>query len=181
MLRACRRSFCRQPGSKPSNRTRRRCNGFLLNVPCASHLPSVAEVWRNGQTYLRHAELRTNFGRTRAYVITKWRQSEIQQVKETKVPPPRTHGKVGDPVGGQCSGVRENPTCKVGAAVAAEHALSPNPSMDNGSFRACLSLVVCALPASRRAGTYHLPKRRLRGATCPISRLIVQVESTSVE
>jgi hypothetical protein len=25
-------------------------------------------------------------GRTRAYVITKWRQSEIQQVKETKVP-----------------------------------------------------------------------------------------------
>jgi hypothetical protein len=45
-------------------------------------------------------------GRTRAYVITKWRQSEIQQVKETKVPPPRTHGKVGDPVGGQCSAVR---------------------------------------------------------------------------
>lgn len=45
-------------------------------------------------------------GRTRAYVITKWRQSEIQQVKETKVPPPRTHGKVGDPVGGQCTAVR---------------------------------------------------------------------------
>jgi len=45
-------------------------------------------------------------GRTRVYVITKWRQSEIQQVKETKVPPPRTHGKVGDPVGGQCSAVR---------------------------------------------------------------------------
>jgi len=45
-------------------------------------------------------------GRTRAYVITKWRQSKIQQVKETKVPPPRTHGKVGDPVGGQCSAVR---------------------------------------------------------------------------
>ena len=45
-------------------------------------------------------------GRTREYVITKWRQSEIQQVKETKVPPPRTHGKVGDPVGGQCSAVR---------------------------------------------------------------------------
>lgn len=45
-------------------------------------------------------------GRTRAYVITKWRQSEIQQVKETKVPPPRAHGKVGDPVGGQCSAVR---------------------------------------------------------------------------
>jgi hypothetical protein len=45
-------------------------------------------------------------GRTRAYVITKWRQSEIQQVKETKVPPPRTHGEVGDPVGGQCSAVR---------------------------------------------------------------------------
>jgi hypothetical protein len=45
-------------------------------------------------------------GRTRAYVITKWRQSEIQQVKETKVSPPRTHGKVGDPVGGQCSAVR---------------------------------------------------------------------------
>src|SRR5271156_6076078 len=44
--------------------------------------------------------------RTRAYVITKWRQSEIQQVKETKIPPPRTHGKVGDPVGGQCSAVR---------------------------------------------------------------------------
>jgi hypothetical protein len=45
-------------------------------------------------------------GRTRAYVITKWRQSEIQQVKETEVPPPRTHGKVGDPVGGHCSAVR---------------------------------------------------------------------------
>ena len=45
-------------------------------------------------------------GGTRAYVITKWRQSEIQQVKETKIPPPRTHGKVGDPVGGQCSAVR---------------------------------------------------------------------------
>jgi hypothetical protein len=45
-------------------------------------------------------------GRTRVYVITKWRQSEIQQAKETKVPPPRTHGKVGDPVGGQCSAVR---------------------------------------------------------------------------
>src|ERR1700733_11057867 len=45
-------------------------------------------------------------GRTRAYVITKWRQSEIQQAKETKAPPPRTHGKVGDPVGGQCSAVR---------------------------------------------------------------------------
>ena len=45
-------------------------------------------------------------GRTRAYVITKWRQSEIQQVKETKVTPPRTHGKVGDPVGGQCGAVR---------------------------------------------------------------------------
>jgi hypothetical protein len=45
-------------------------------------------------------------GRTRAYVITKWRQSEIQQVKETKVPPPRTYGEVGDPVGGQCSAVR---------------------------------------------------------------------------
>jgi hypothetical protein len=24
-----------------SNRPRRRCNGFLLNLPCASHLPSV--------------------------------------------------------------------------------------------------------------------------------------------
>jgi hypothetical protein len=45
-------------------------------------------------------------GRTRTYVITKWRQSEIQQVKETKVPPPRTHGEVGDPVGGQCIAVR---------------------------------------------------------------------------
>jgi hypothetical protein len=45
-------------------------------------------------------------GRTRAYVITKWRQSEIQQVKETEVTPPRTHGKVGDPVGGQCGAVR---------------------------------------------------------------------------
>jgi hypothetical protein len=31
--------------SKPSNRTRRRCNGFLLNVLCASHLSSVA-AWR---------------------------------------------------------------------------------------------------------------------------------------
>jgi hypothetical protein len=47
-----------------------------------------------------------HIGRTRVYVITKWRQSEIQQVKETKVPPPRTHGKVGDPVGAQCSTVR---------------------------------------------------------------------------
>jgi hypothetical protein len=27
-------------------------------------------------------------GTTRAYVITKWRQSEIQSIKETKVPPP---------------------------------------------------------------------------------------------
>jgi hypothetical protein len=45
-------------------------------------------------------------GRTRAYVITKWRQSEIQQVKETKVAPPRTHDKVGDPVDRQCSAVR---------------------------------------------------------------------------
>ena len=44
MLRACRRTFCGQPGSKPRNRTRRRCNGFLLNVPCVSHLPSV--TWR---------------------------------------------------------------------------------------------------------------------------------------
>jgi hypothetical protein len=44
--------------------------------------------------------------RARAYVITKWRQSEIQQVKETKVPPPRTHGKIGDPVGSQCSAVK---------------------------------------------------------------------------
>src|SRR5260370_13003623 len=42
-------------------------------------------------------------GRTRAYVITKWRQREIQQVTETQAPPQRTHGKVGDPVGGQCS------------------------------------------------------------------------------
>jgi hypothetical protein len=41
-------------------------------------------------------------GRARAYVITKWRQSEIQQVKETKVTPPRTHGKVG----GNCGAVR---------------------------------------------------------------------------
>jgi hypothetical protein len=78
-------------------------------------------------------------GKTRAYVITKWRQSEIQQVKETKVPPPRTHGKVGEPVGAPCSAVRQNTACKVGAAVAAaEHAPSPTPSMDNGSFRACL-------------------------------------------
>jgi hypothetical protein len=56
-------------------------------------------------------------GKTRAYVITKWRQSEIQQVKETKVPPPRTHGKVGDPVG-QCCAVRQNTACKVDAAAA---------------------------------------------------------------
>src|SRR5260370_39227312 len=73
-------------------------------------------------------------GRTRAYVITKWRQSEIQQVKETKVPPPRTHGKVGDPVGGQCSAVRYNSACKVGAAVATEHPPSPPPSLHHGSF-----------------------------------------------
>jgi hypothetical protein len=45
-------------------------------------------------------------GRTRAYVIKTWRQSEIQQVKEAKAPPPRTHDKVGDPVGGQCRAVR---------------------------------------------------------------------------
>jgi hypothetical protein len=90
-------------------------------------------------------------GKTRAYVITKWRQSEIQQVKETKVPPPRTHGKVGEPVGGQCSAVRQNTACKVGAAVAAEHAPSPTPSMDNGSFRACLpwSFAPCLVLADR--------------------------------
>jgi hypothetical protein len=45
-------------------------------------------------------------GRRRAYVITKWRQSKIQQVKETKIAPPRTQCKVGDPVDGQCSAVK---------------------------------------------------------------------------
>jgi hypothetical protein len=45
-------------------------------------------------------------GKRRAYVITKWRQSEIQQVKETKVAPPRTQCKVGDPVDGQCTAVK---------------------------------------------------------------------------
>jgi hypothetical protein len=81
-------------------------NGFLLNVLCASHLPSVA--WRmEAQTdFILGTLSHEQIGRTRAYVITKWRQSEIQQVKETKVPPPRTHGKVGHPVGGQCSAVR---------------------------------------------------------------------------
>jgi hypothetical protein len=41
-----------------------------------------------------------------SYVIKKWRQSEIQQVEEAKAPPPRSHGKLGDTVGGQCSAVR---------------------------------------------------------------------------
>jgi hypothetical protein len=105
MLRACRRSFYRQPGSKPSNRTRRPAMGFSSTCPA----PRTFHRWRR-------MEERTDFssatrsheqiGRTRAYVITKWRQSKIQQVKETKVPPPRTHGKVGDQVGGQCSAVR---------------------------------------------------------------------------
>jgi hypothetical protein len=45
-------------------------------------------------------------GRTRAYVIKTWRQSEIQQVKEAKAPPPRSPGKLGDTVDGQCSAVR---------------------------------------------------------------------------
>ena len=69
--------------------------------PCPSprNLPSVARVEAGTLSHER-------IGRTRVYVITKWRQSEIQQVKKTKVPPPRTHGKVGDPVGGQCGAVR---------------------------------------------------------------------------
>src|SRR5260370_41399525 len=85
-------------------------------------------------------------GRTRAYVITKWRQSEIQQVKETKVPPPRTHGKVGDPVGGQCSAVRYNSACKVGAAVGTEHAPSPTPSMDHGALEVWPSWSIATSP-----------------------------------
>jgi hypothetical protein len=61
MLRACRRTFCRQPGSKPSNRTRRRCNGFLLNVPSPRIFHRWHGVWRNGQTYFRQPESRTNW------------------------------------------------------------------------------------------------------------------------
>jgi hypothetical protein len=84
---------------------RRRCNGFLLNVPA----PRIFHRWhgcRGTDRLIFDTLSHEQIGRTRAYVITKWRQSEIQQITETKVPPPRTHGKVGDPVGDQCSAVR---------------------------------------------------------------------------
>jgi hypothetical protein len=99
-------TFCRQPGSKPTIGPA----GALqwVSPQRARRLASSIGGLAYGGTdrvifgTLSHEQI----GRTRAYVITKWRQSEIQQVKETKVTPPRTHGKVGDPVGGQCNAVR---------------------------------------------------------------------------
>jgi hypothetical protein len=79
--------------------------GFFLTCPA----PPIFHRWLTygGTDRLIFGTLtHEQIGRTRAYVITKWRQSEIQQVKEAKVPPPRTHGKVGDPGAGQSSAVR---------------------------------------------------------------------------
>jgi hypothetical protein len=79
--------------------------GFSSTCPrLASSIGGMAYGGTDRLTFgtLSHEQI----GRTRAYVITKWRQSEIQQVKETKVTPPRTHGKAGDPVGAQCGAVR---------------------------------------------------------------------------
>ena len=96
--------------------------GNLETARCAGQVSESATTWQifrkieyaagmpqdilSGFSSTCSALSHEQIGRTRAYVITKWRQSEIQQDKETKVPPPRTHGKVGDPVGGQCSAVR---------------------------------------------------------------------------
>jgi hypothetical protein len=79
--------------------------GFSSTCPrLASSIGGMAYGGTDRLTFgaLSHEQI----GRTRAYVITKWRQSEIQQVKETEVTPPRTHGKAGDPVGAQCGAVR---------------------------------------------------------------------------
>jgi hypothetical protein len=74
---------------------------------CPSLASSIGGMAYGGTDRLTFGSLsHEQIGRRRAYVITKWRQSKIQQVKETKVTPPRTHGKVGDPVGGQCGAVR---------------------------------------------------------------------------
>jgi hypothetical protein len=134
---------------------------MVFSSTCPRLASSIGGMEYGGTDRLTFGTLNhEQIGRTRAYVITKWRQSEIQQVKETKVPPPRTHGKVGDQVGGQCSAVRQNPACKVGAAVAAEHAPSPTPSMDNGSFRACppWSFAPCLLLAVLGPTTYRKPR-----------------------
>src|SRR5271165_992788 len=106
MLRACRRTFCRHPGTTRAIGPAGAAMGFSPQraLRLAS---SIGGLVYEGTDRLIFGRLsHEQIGRTRAYVITKWRQSEIQQVKETKVPPPRTHGKVGDPVGGQSSAVR---------------------------------------------------------------------------
>jgi hypothetical protein len=172
MLRACRRKFCRQPRSTRAIGPAGAAMDFSSTYPAPRIFHRWPDVWRKDKVIcgaLSHEQL----GGTRAYVITKWRQSEIQQVKETKVPPPRTHGKVGDPVGSQCSAVKENPARKVGAAVAAEDAPSATRSMDHARLEYALLGRLRHACSSQRSDpplTADLVFRKLQDA-CPISRL----------
>src|SRR5271156_705850 len=105
MLRACRRTFCRQPWQ--AEQSDPKALQWVSPQRALRLASSIGGLVYGGTDRLILGTLsHEQVGRTRAHVIAKWRQSEIQQVKETKVPPPRTHGKVGDPVDGHCSAVR---------------------------------------------------------------------------
>jgi hypothetical protein len=136
MLRACRRILVGSQGaSRAIGPPALQWVSPQRTLRLASSIGGLANGGTDRLTFgmLSHEQI----GKTRAYVITKWRQSEIQQVKETKVPPPRTHGKVGEPVGGQCCAVRQDTACKVGAAVVAEHAPPPTVSMEVLQLHGC--------------------------------------------